>query len=170
MPRLILPLEPLDPVAQTGDEVDVPRLQRTVEVPGQLHDEIVVPDAALEPWVAATLASVEGCLVVDTDGLVVAVSDQAGELLGFGDEPVVGRRLLEVIEVVDLDTGASEPEYAVRIPPLATLAGSGLARSMLRIRHYDDTLVSIDATSSPVHAATGEVAGSMTFLRELRAG
>jgi PAS domain-containing protein len=129
-----------------------------------------VPDAALEPWNIAVAASPDACLVLDADGLVVTLSDEAADLLGTGDESVVGRPMLEIVDVVDLDTGASSPEYAPRIPPLAALSGPGLVRSMLRIRHYDDTLVAIDCAAAPIHDGVGEVAGSISFLRAVRAG
>jgi PAS domain-containing protein len=111
--------------------------------------------------------SEDACLVLDPDGAVMSISAAAAELLGCGDSGVVGRPLLDVIDVVDLETGAPNPDYADRITPLAVLTGRGLMRSLMRIRHPDDALVTVDTASAPVHDESGETLGSISFLASM---
>jgi hypothetical protein len=74
-----------------------------------------------------------------------------------------------VLDLVDFDTGASRPDYAPRIAPLAVLSpGSGLMRSLLRVRHKDGTRLTVDASSAPLHDARGTTIASVTFLAPVR--
>jgi hypothetical protein len=78
---------------------------------------------------------------------------------------VIGRRLLDVLALIDFDTGGAAPDYATRIAPLAVLApGSGLMRSLLRLRRPDDRPLTVDASSAPIHDARGETVGSFSFF------
>ena len=118
----------------------------------------------LSRWRSAVEASADACLVLDATGAVVSVSPAAIDALGCADRAVRGRRLLDVIDVVDFDTGASHPDYAVRITPLATLGGRGLMRSLMRLRAPDGSLTTLDSTSAPLHDDTGETIGSVSFF------
>jgi PAS domain S-box-containing protein len=118
----------------------------------------------LSRWSAAVAAAHDGCFVVDRNGVVISVSVAAVELLGCGDMAVIGRHVLDVVNLVDLETGAANPEYAQRITPLVVLDGPGLGRSLIRVRHRDGTLVTLDTASVPVHDVSGNLLGSVTFL------
>jgi PAS domain-containing protein len=119
----------------------------------------------LARWIAAVGSAHEPCLVLDRDGRVLALSRGASELLGCSDIGVIGRALLDVVEVVDFDNGAANPEYAARVAPLAVLsAGSGLMRSLLRVRRRDSARATLDASSAPIHDSAARTVGSLTFL------
>jgi PAS domain S-box-containing protein len=123
----------------------------------------------LARWVATAVVAHEPCLVLDRDGRVLGMSGSASELLGCASGTVIGRPLLDVIDLVDFDTGVSSPDYAARIAPLAVLAAdSGLMRSLLRVRHRDGGRVTVDASAAPIRDAQGNPLGSFTFLAELR--
>jgi PAS domain S-box-containing protein len=124
---------------------------------------------SLARWSAAVAAAHDGCFVLDPDGLVVSVSVAAIELLGFGDTTVIGRHVLDVVNLVDLESGAAQPEYAPRITPLVVLDSPGLARSLMRVRHDDGAIVTLDSSSAPIHDAAGELLGSMTFISPIPA-
>lgn len=171
VPSLILRLEPLVERSEPSAAVLHPARPSLVDLasgdvglgegaPG----EGATATTALGRWSAAVAAAHDACLVLDPDGAVVSISPAATELLGCGDGAVIGRQLLDVIDVVDLETGESKPDYASRITPLASLHGPGLVRSLLRVRHQDDTLVTVDTASSPIHDVSAAVVGSVTFL------
>jgi PAS domain-containing protein len=123
----------------------------------------------LSRWSAAVAAAHDACFVLDLHGVVISVSMASVELLGCGDAAVIGRHILEVVNLVDLETGAPHPDYAPRITPLAVLDGPGLARSMMRVRHPDNAVVTLDSSSAPIHDVTGHLLGSVTFLAPIPA-
>jgi PAS domain S-box-containing protein len=169
VPSLILRLESLDDEAAADSESDSdPATDRGTGLPSQVDVSDSSAGAAgshsLAHWQAAAESSNDACLVLDARGAVVSASPAAIEALGAADQPVRGRRLLDVIDVVDLDTGASHPDYAVRITPLATLGGRGLMRSLMRLRTPDGSLVTLDSTSAPLHDADGATIGSISFF------
>jgi PAS domain-containing protein len=134
-----------------------------------LGDHVRAPAAStpLARWIATVAAAHDSCLVLDADAQVLSMSVSAAELLGC-TEGVIGRRLLDILDVVDFDTGRSAPDYAPRIAPMAVLtAGTGLMRSLLRIRH-GDTVVTVDASAAPIHDASGTTVGSFTFFAPVR--
>jgi len=136
-----------------------------------LGDRSRTPAAStpLARWSASVAAAHDPCLVVDTQGQVISLSASAADLLGCSDAGVIGRRLTDVIDLVDFETGASRPDYAARVAPLAVLAnGNGLMRSLLRVRHRDGSRVTIDASSAPLHDVRSEIIGSLTFLAAVR--
>lgn len=118
----------------------------------------------LSRWSAAIAAAHDACFVLDRNGVVISISVAAVELLGCGDSAVIGRHILDVVNLVDLETGASHPEYASRITPLVVLEGPGLGRSLFRVRHTDGTTVTLDTTSAPIHDVNAHLLGSVTFL------
>jgi PAS domain-containing protein len=135
-----------------------------------LGDHLRAPAAStpLARWIATVAGAHDPCLVLDPDAQVMSMSAGAAELLGC-TEGVIGRRLLDVVDVVDFETGHSAPDYAPRIAPMAVLTpGAGLMRSLLRTRQRDGVTVTVDASSAPIHDATGTTIGSFTFLAPVR--
>jgi PAS domain-containing protein len=131
---------------------------------GNAH-RAAVASTPLARWIAAVAAAHDPCLVLDRDGQVLSMSAAAADLLGCSDIGVIGRGLLDVIEVVDFDSGGPNPDYAARVAPLAVLTkGSGLMRSLLRVRRRDAVRVTLDASSGPIHDGAGWTVGSITFL------
>jgi PAS domain-containing protein len=132
------------------------------------HSRAPAASTPLARWIATVAAAHDPCLVLDPDGQVVSMSVSAAELLGC-TEGVIGRSLLDVVDIVDFETGRSAPDYAPRIAPIAVLgAGSGLMRSLMRTRQRDAITVTVDASSAPIHDATGNTVGSFTFFAPVR--
>ncbi|HEU5034992.1 MAG TPA: PAS domain-containing protein [Mycobacteriales bacterium] len=128
-------------------------------------DRPAVASTPLARWSAAVAAAHDPCLVVDPEGQVLSISTSAADLLGCSAAGVIGRRLLDVVDLVDFETGALEPDYAERIAPLAVLGnGGGLMRSLLRVRRPTGERRTIDASSAPLHDVHRNVIGSMSFL------
>lgn len=128
-------------------------------------DRAAVASTPLARWIAAVAAAHDACLVLDRDGQILSMSAGAADLLGCSDIGVIGRGLLDVVEVVDFDSGGLNPDYAARVAPLAVLTkGSGLMRSLMRVRRRDAARVTLDASSAPVHDGGGWTVGSITFF------
>jgi len=196
LPSLILRLEKLTPphapasgdeAQESGDEASAPgeapesgeavRPAQGAE-PRAEHEQPAVDVAAAERrgsstslnrWSAAVAAAHDGCFLLDERGMVISVSVAAVELLGSGDLTIIGRHILDAINLVDLETGAGNPEYAPRITPLVVLESPGLARSLMRVRHQDGAVVTLDTSSVPIHGAAGNLLGSLTFVAPIPA-
>jgi len=165
-----------DPVVEASAAVPDPTMapaptperratRRVVDVASP--ERLTVP-TPLTRWSAAVAAAHDPCFVIDANGIVISISVAAVELLGCGDMATIGRHILDILTLVDLDTGAPDPDYANRITPLAVLDNPGLSRSLMRVRHADGALVSLDSSSAPVRDVTGYPLGSVTFLAPIR--
>lgn len=168
MPSLILRLEHLEP-ATTAPAVQpavltMPDVEPTTQPPGP---ERPSNSTSLSRWSAAVAAAHDACFVLDADGAVISVSVAGVELLGCGDETVIGRSILDVVNLVDLETGGAHPEYASRITPLVVLGSAGLARSLMRVRHPDGAIVTLDSSSASIRDAAGKILGSISFLARI---
>lgn len=146
MSSLLLPLVPLVPLDRPADA----GATRTLDLePGSLR-----------PWLEAVRSSDDACLVVDASGRVAGVSDRAGQLLDLTDD-ALGRELVGLVRPVDFSSAARPEEDCERaLPPLQALASGHAARGLLRLRHRDAALVTIDVVSAPL----GGGAGSVSFL------
>ena len=170
MTKLILRLERLADEAADGSSsvLDGPPERPLHVVDLGDHGRAAVASTPLARWIATVAAAHDPCLVLDPHGQVLSMSVSAAELLGC-TEGVIGRKLLDVVEVIDFDTGRPAPDYAHRIAPVAVLhAGSGLMRSLMRIRQRDGMVVTVDASAAPIHDATGTTVGSFTFFAPVR--
>ena len=123
----------------------------------------------LARWSAAVASAHDACFVLDLNGVLISISIAAIDLLGSGDAPIIGRHILEVIKLVDLESGAPNPDYAPRITALVVLNGPGLARSLMRVRHDDGTVVTLDTSSAPIHDVDAHLIGSVNFLAPIPA-
>lgn len=124
-------------------------------------------DTTLGRWSAVAAAAHDACLVLDPQGQVVSLSAAAAELLDCSDAGVIGRPLLDVTTLIDFDTGEPRPPYEHRVPPLAALSSDGIVRGLIRIRHTDDALVTLDVCGMPLHDAAGRIVGSLSFVSPL---
>jgi PAS domain S-box-containing protein len=153
-------------LAEPPAEAAVERVPATIDLAGA---ERIANTISLSRWSAAVAAAHDGCFVLDVNGAVVSVSVAGVELLGSGDVTIIGRHILEVITLVDLETGAANPEYAPRITPLVALESPGLARSLMRVRHRDAAVITLDTSSAPIHDVAGHLLGSITFVSPIPA-
>lgn len=151
--RLILRLEPL----QQQPPAPVIDLDAATRTNG-------AKSATLTRWSAAAAAAQDGCLVLDPEGRVVSLSARAAELLDCSDGGAIGRPLLDVVTLIDFDSGETDPPYVDRIPPLAVLSGGSAVHSLIRIRHADDARTTLDVCSVALHDVVGVVVGSISFL------
>jgi PAS domain S-box-containing protein len=163
MAKLVLRLHALP----SGTLADSAAPRHVVDL-GQLRQPSGPTPTTLARWSRVTATSHDPCLLLDDQGRVVSVSASAGQLLGCGTDGVVGRHLLPLLDLLDFDTGASAPDYAHRVAPLAVLEkGAGLVRSLLRVRHTDGQAHTLDAAAAPLHDADGRLVGSLTLFAVL---
>jgi len=166
LPSLILRLEHLEPATPAPAEQPAVLTMPDVE-PTQPPAAERPNSTSLSRWSAAVAAAHDACFVLDANGAVISVSVAGVELLGCGDETVIGRSILDVINLIDLETGGAHPEYASRITPLVVLGSPGLARSLMRVRHSDGSIVTLDSSSASIRDAAGKILGSITFLARI---
>jgi hypothetical protein len=131
----------------------------------------VVPaalDDALGQWANVVSGSLDACLVLDDVCRVVAISSTAAAHMGEPAHAMLGRFLLEVIQIVDFTETAGPGEaYKRSIAPVAAVRDDHLHRGLLRLRQADGQRVTLDAVAAPIRGPHGRVAGSITFFASL---
>ena len=122
-------------------------------------------DSSLDLWGHTAQQAQEPCLVLDISATVVAASPGCGELFAFTASDAVGRRLTDVLRLLDFNAVAGNlPEWEVdKIPPLLAISTAVLARGLLRVRGADGPAVTVDAISVPLRDGV-RVVGSLTFF------
>jgi len=164
MPKLLLRLRALP----NGTFADSAAPRHVVDLGHGGRAPAAPTPTTLARWSRVTVTSHDPVLLLDEQGRAVSMSVAAALLLGCGGDGVVGRHLLTILELVDFDTGASAPDYALRVAPLAVLEdGAGLVRSLLRVRHADGQVRTLDAAAAPLHDADGRLVGSLTHFAPL---
>jgi hypothetical protein len=172
-PRLIIPLVRID------------RPQRAPETSEEQLDpgpEAVAAEPAVDPatgllarpsevalaWARLAAGSADLVIALDAGGRVLAMSPCAAQLIvGPGGDRVIGRHLLDVLDLVDFNpTPGDASMYADRIPPLLAIASNALSRGLLRVRTGGRT-VTLDAVAAPLHDAAGSLVGTVCFLASL---
>ena len=126
-------------------------------------------DSTIDLWEYTVQHANEPCLLLDASLIVVAASPGCGSLLAVPPGQARGRRLADVLRLLDFNAVAGrlpEPEVA-KIPPLVAISTSGLARGLLRVPGPDGVPTTVDAISVPLHDAT-RVVGSLTFFAPVR--
>jgi hypothetical protein len=115
-------------------------------------------------WVRAVAGAVEPCLVVDADGVIVAMSPSCVELLNLGASPVGADLRSGPLRLVDFsaDGGKLSETEVGKVPPILAVSSGRLARGLIRVR-CGDVAVTLDAIATPI-GLTGAVAGSLTFF------
>ncbi|GLW29968.1 PAS domain-containing protein [Actinoplanes regularis] len=122
---------------------------------------------SVERWAGTVASAAEPCMVIDTGGMILAVSPSCSELLGLGKPAeAIGKRLATTLELIDFTAGAGplEGPEADKIPPLLAVRSERLARGLMRVAAgAERPPLTVDAISTPL--LSGErVAGSLTFL------
>lgn len=142
---------------------DVPSLER----PAGPHPLQRWADAIPEPlrrWVDAVAEAAEPSLVLDSRGLVVAMSPSCVKMLGLS-EPPVGEPLkggpVRLIDFSSTPESLGDNEVG-KIPPLLSLSSGRLARGLIRV-DCDGTTCTVDAIATPI-GEQNAVVGSFTFF------
>jgi len=122
-------------------------------------------DSSLDLWGHTARQAQEPCLVLDVNANVVAASPGCGEMFAFTATDAVGRRLTDVLRLLDFNAVAGKlPEWEVdKVPPLLAISTAVLARGLLRLRKADGSAVTVDAISVPLRDGV-RVVGSLTFF------
>jgi hypothetical protein len=129
-----------------------------------------VPEAAdrladpLGHWVRAVANAVEPCLVIDANGVIVAMSPSCVELMSLTSSPVGADLRKGPFRLIDFsaDGGKLSKSEVDKVPPILAVSSGRLARGLIRVR-CGDAVVTLDAIATPI-GHTGSVAGSLTFF------
>jgi hypothetical protein len=93
-------------------------------------------DSSLDLWGHTARQAQEPCLVLDVKRHRVAASPGCGELFAFTATDAVGRRLVDVLRLLDFNAVAGKLPSGkwTRVPPLLAISTAVLARGLLRVR------------------------------------
>lgn len=137
------------------------------ETPAEIPAESQPREPAADPlghWVRAVTAAVEPCLVIDTAGVIVAMSPSCVAMMGLDQSPVGACLRTGPLRFVDFTVDGdrlSEAEVG-KIPPIQAATSGRLARGLIRLR-CDGQVCTLDAIATPI-GPCGAVAGSLTFF------
>jgi hypothetical protein len=122
-------------------------------------------DSSLDLWEYTVRHAQEACLVLDVSATVVAASPGCGKLFSISSADAVGRRLVDVVRLLDFNAVAGKlPDREVdKIPPLLAISNAGLARGLLRVPGTDGSPDTVDAVSVALRDGP-RVVGSLTFF------
>lgn len=116
---------------------------------------------ALRPWIEAVRTSADACFVLDGRGRLAAVSPAALVLLDLDDDRE-GVDFGELVRAVDFTAGARPvPDQRLGLPPLQALQAGITMRALVRLRHRDAALVTLDVVSVVLSPS----AGTLSFVQ-----
>lgn len=126
---------------------------------------------SVERWTMTVTTADEPCLIIGSDGLILALSASCSELLGLGKPAeAIGLRLITALHLIDFTAGGGrlEEQETDNIPPLLALRSERLARGLMRVVPGEGaTPLTVDAVSTPLMAGD-RVGGTLTFLSPVR--
>jgi PAS domain-containing protein len=121
---------------------------------------------SVDRWSAVVDNANEPCMVIDSYGNIVAISDAGSKFLGFSSPRVaIGACLFDrALPLLDFTSEGGElsADEIQRIPPILALTSGLLARGVLRVRSGGE-VTTMDAVSTPLIDTDG-VVGSLTFF------
>ena len=106
----------------------------------------------------ATRSRALALVLLDSEGRIVRWLGGAGELFGYAESEVVGRRLDFLLPLHDQERGGWSRE-------LQEALASGERVDTRRLLRRDRTLVCIDSVLTPLHAVDGRLAGYSKVMR-----
>ncbi|MCA1979098.1 MAG: EAL domain-containing protein [Thiobacillus sp.] len=124
------------------------------------HAELLVEKERLR----VTIESIgDAVLVTDAEGVIEFLNPKAEELTGYSSDDARGRRIVEVMPLVDESTGEAVPnplEAALRRNEVVALDNHTL------IRRHDGTTIAISDTAAPIHSADGRIQGGVLVFQD----
>jgi PAS domain S-box-containing protein len=113
---------------------------------------------------AITLDSIgDAVIATDPRGHIVRMNTVAERLTGWASADATGRRLQEVFQIIDEDTGAAVESPAVRVLREGTVAALALRTTLIA---RDGTTLAIADSSAPIRSAEGVLRGVVIVFRD----
>jgi hypothetical protein len=133
----------------------------------------VALDDPLSRWALAVSEATEACVLLNSNGVVVAASPACSSYFVVDPAEAIGKRLVDgVIRPIDFTATPDDlPEWEVeKIPPLLALTSGALARGLMRVpgevgQQCSGANCTLDAIATPIRDATDGIAGSLTFFQ-----
>jgi diguanylate cyclase (GGDEF)-like protein/PAS domain S-box-containing protein len=120
----------------------------------------------VERWLASTLNSMgDAVIATDAEGRVTFVNDVAEALTGWDRGEALGRRLAEVLRLVDGDKRAPVPDLVHRVVGEETVIEIGDCLLVAR----DGRERPVDDSAAPIRDASGGVIGVVVVFRDVGA-
>lgn len=133
---------------------------RLVAALGREHDELLVEKERLR----VTIESIADAVVVtDAEGRIEFLNPRAEELTGFSSANARGRRVSEVLPLVDEQSGApvTNPLEQALLRNTAIELGNHAV-----IRRQDGTTIAISDTAAPIRSVDGKVQGGVLVFQD----
>jgi diguanylate cyclase (GGDEF)-like protein/PAS domain S-box-containing protein len=120
----------------------------------------------VERWLASTLQSMgDAVIAADAEGRVTFVNEVAEALTGWERSAALGRRLDEVLSLVDGETRAPVADLVRRVVGEETVIEIGDCLLVAR----DGRERPVDDSAAPIRAAAGDVIGVVVVVRDVGA-
>jgi hypothetical protein len=120
-------------------------------------------ESSLGRWATAVVDAEEPSLVIDDQGVVVAISASFQALLGLTESAVDRLMAGSVLQLLDFADGLDLTDGEVaKTPPLLALTSGQLARGLMRVMCAKGPCT-FDAIATPL-VESDEVIGSLTFF------
>ena len=140
-------------------------------LPAHMVSSVAIDDP-LSRWAVAVSQATEPCVLLSSDGVVVAASPACYPFFVIDPADSVGKRLVDgVIRPIDFTaTPGDLPEWEVeKIPPLLAITSGALARGLLRVpagldQQCTGVNCTLDAIATPIRHGEA-IAGSLTFFQ-----
>ena len=124
------------------------------------HAELLVEKERLR----VTIESIgDAVMVTDAEGLIEFLNPKAEELTGFSSKQARGRRVSEVMPLIDENTGervTSPLEMALRRDMAVELDSHTL------IRRHDGSTIAISDTAAPIRSGDGRIQGGVLVFQD----
>lgn len=118
-----------------------------------------------EKWLATTLRSIgDGVIATDNSGRITFMNGVAEDLTGWKLEEVLNKKLTEIFNIVNMETGAAVENPVTRVILEGTVVG--LANHTLLIAR-DGREIPIDDNASPIKDDKGNVIGVILVFRDV---
>jgi hypothetical protein len=103
-------------------------------------------------------------MVIDTDGVIIAMSPECVSIMGLPASPVGAELRNGPLRLIDFsgDGGKLSESEVGKVPPILAVSSGRLARGLIRVR-CGEASATFDAIATPIGPA-GSVAGSLTFF------
>ena len=105
----------------------------------------------------------DAVLVTDARGQIEFLNPKAEELTGFSNEQARGRRVSDVLPLIDETSGEPVPN------PLETALACNMAVALdnhTLMRRYNASPLAISDTAAPIHAADGRIEGGVLVFQD----
>jgi len=114
---------------------------------------------------AVTLGSIgDGVIVTDGEGIITLMNTMAERFTGWSSQEAIGRRLSEVLSIVDKSSRERCDDPVNKIKERGLITGPSKNSVLIR---KDGSEIIIEESGAPIRDRDGEIAGTVLVLRDV---